>query len=120
MTTTGPVPNLSDGRLCWLAVSEYVDKQSRKQGVFGWFVLLAGAGVRRTGRGSGGALQGGSMRGEEMSEKKADYALAVDDAAEALSPDERRRLRSTGQVPDWFLGDVERRVTEIRRQRMHS
>jgi len=39
------------------------------------------------------------------------YAFAVDDAAQELTPPERVVLRSTGQVPDWFIA----RVEELRR-----
>lgn len=45
------------------------------------------------------------------------YAVAVDDAAQTLSADERQHLRATAEVPDWFMDDVERRYREIRKQR---
>ncbi|MBW8701565.1 hypothetical protein MBT84_18320 [Streptomyces sp. MBT84] len=45
------------------------------------------------------------------------YAVAVDDAAQTLSADERQHLRATAEVPDWCMGDVERRYREIRKQR---
>ncbi|TDT98710.1 hypothetical protein EDD99_6941 [Streptomyces sp. 846.5] len=45
----------------------------------------------------------------------ADYAIAVDEASNQLSPDERLHLRSTGEVPDWFLADVEQRAAAIRK-----
>lgn len=102
------VPQLNDDRLCWLAVRDHVDKHSRKVGLWGWMNAL---GARR-----GGGLAGDTRR-EGMSDQKMDYAIAVDRAAEQLTNEERLHLRATGEVPDWFLEDIDRRAKEIRKQR---
>ena len=57
------------------------------------------------------------MRREGRSDKMGDYAIAVDAASGTLTAEERRHLRATGEVPDWFLPDVERRAGQIRKQR---
>ncbi|MFF9177608.1 hypothetical protein ACWDXT_27140 [Streptomyces sp. NPDC003236] len=41
----------------------------------------------------------------------------MDEAAQTLSADEREHLRAAGEVPDWFLADVERRYRELGKQR---
>jgi hypothetical protein len=106
---------VTDERLCWLAMRDYCANRSRKRGVLGWLSLLAaasGSGRRTTARMANDA-QHADQRGE-MNDKMGDYAFAVDDAARTLSADERTHLRATGEVPDWFLADVERRYREIR------
>jgi hypothetical protein len=106
---------VTDERLCWLAVRDYCAKKSGKRGFFGWLGLFVAA----SGRGNRGATATGiandSYRGGR-SDKMGDYAFAVDDAARTLSKDERAHLRATGEAPDWFLADVERRYQEIRRR----
>ncbi|MBY8886822.1 hypothetical protein K7472_18400 [Streptomyces sp. PTM05] len=106
------VPNVTDERLCWLAVRDHVDKRSRKLGFFGWFSVLASA--RAGGGGPTSTGLGGDVRRSAMSDRKMDYALAVDEAAERLSAEERRHLRATGEVPPWFVDEVERRAAAIR------
>ncbi|PWI41102.1 hypothetical protein [Streptomyces sp. ICBB 8177] len=105
------VPNVSDERLCWLAVRDHVDRRSRKLGFFGWFSVLASA---RAGGGPTSTGLGGDVRRSAMSDRKMDYALAVDEAAERLSAEERKHLRTTGEVPPWFVDEVERRVAAMR------
>ncbi|MEU1465574.1 hypothetical protein ABZ467_33945 [Streptomyces sp. NPDC005727] len=41
----------------------------------------------------------------------------MDESAQTLSADEREHLRAVGEVPDWFLADVERRYRECRKRR---
>ncbi|MFI9269839.1 hypothetical protein ACIGXM_03845 [Kitasatospora sp. NPDC052896] len=110
MPQARPLPNVTDERLCWLVVRDELHKKSSKLGVFGWITILGGG--RR-----GGAALGGDLRREQASGRMGDYALAVDDAASTLSADERGHLRATGQVPEWFMADVERRYQEIHRRR---
>lgn len=43
------------------------------------------------------------------------YAVAVDEVARQLNPEERRTLRQTGAVPPWFVDRVEERYQSIRR-----
>ena len=110
MTQPQHVPNVSDDRLCWLSVRDSLDKKARKLGFFGFLAVMGG-------RTRGGARLGGSARRDEASDKLADYAFAVDAAANNLTLEERRHLRSTGEVPAWFLSDVEQRAAEIKKKR---
>ncbi|MBC3842371.1 hypothetical protein GXW82_25810 [Streptacidiphilus sp. 4-A2] len=112
MATEKRVPQVNDDRLCWLAVREELGKKSRKPGLVGVFSLLGGARG-----GHGGTRLGGDMRREGSSDRMGDYALAVDAASGTLSAEERKHLRATGEVPEWFLAEVERRATVIKKQR---
>jgi hypothetical protein len=107
--------NLSDERLCWLAVKPQLDKKAGKLGLSGWLSALAGG--RAAGRGGAAAARlGGDLGRDKRSDKLGDYAIAVDEAAQRLSREERTRLRATGQVPDWFLAEVESRAKELGKQ----
>ncbi|MGW1722684.1 hypothetical protein ACWCQK_07060 [Streptomyces sp. NPDC002306] len=68
-------------------------------------------------QGTSSSLFEGDLRREKTSAKMSDYAVAVDASAQTLSPDERRHLRTAGEVPEWFRSDVERRYQEIRKRR---
>lgn len=103
---------LSDERLCWLAVREHCERRARKLGPFGWFAALTAG---STWRGRNNAALGGDVRRDDSSDKLGDYGFACDDAARTLKPAEREHLRQTGEVPDWFLADVERRYAVIRK-----
>lgn len=103
------VPHLNEDRLCWLAVRDQLGKQSRRPGVFGWITILGSA------RGRSSAALGGSARRDAASDRMADFAIAVDEASNGLSHEERLHLRSTGEVPDWFLADVQRRAVGVRK-----
>jgi hypothetical protein len=103
------VPKLTDDRLCWLAVRDHVEKKTSKVGLFGW---MSAMGARR-----GGGRMSGDMRREKMSDEKMDYAIAVDEAAQQLTVTEKDHLRATGEVPGWFLADIDRRAEIIRKQR---
>ncbi|QMU75512.1 hypothetical protein GXW83_06905 [Streptacidiphilus sp. PB12-B1b] len=114
MTTPKHVPKVSDERLCWLAVRDQLNKKANKLGPLGWLTALAGAGNRGGQRASG---LGGDMRREGRADTMDDYAFAVDDAAGKLSAEERAHLRATGELPEWFLGEVERLAAVIKKQR---
>jgi hypothetical protein len=105
-----PAHRLTDERLAWLAVRDHFSAKSRKRGVLGVIVLVLAARRR-----SAGGMVNDEQR-DAMSDRLGDYAFAVDDAARTLSKDERVRLRATGEVPDWFLADVERRFAELRKR----
>jgi hypothetical protein len=115
------VPKLRDDRLCWLAVRDQLDRCARR----GPLMVLAYMAVRRrryigtnprgeklvssaVGEQAGRDITGGKMR---------TYALAVYDVSARLSPDERQVLRTTGQVPDWFLGAVLDHPRTVRKHR---
>lgn len=106
---------VTDERLCWLAVRDYCATRASKRGLFGWLGLLMAASGRGGRASSATGLVNDSYR-DGRSDKMGDYAFAVDDAARTLSKDERAHLRATGEVPEWFLADVERRYQEIRRK----
>jgi hypothetical protein len=108
-----PTHRLTDERLAWLAVRDHFGALSRRRGVLrtaGLILAFMGGGGR-----SRGAMVAEDQR-DAMTGKLGDYAFAVDDAARTLSRDERVRLRATGQVPDWFVPDVERRCAELRKR----
>jgi hypothetical protein len=44
---------------------------------------------------------------DRRSDRMARMSLVVDDLAARLNPDERRVLRETGAVPEWFVPTVE-------------
>ncbi|MEV6193377.1 hypothetical protein AB0M19_13370 [Streptomyces sp. NPDC051920] len=110
MITPGSIPNVTDERLCWLVLRDELRKRSSKLGLFGWISVF-------TSRQAAGAEIGADERRERLSEKMTYYSIAVDASAQTLSPEERRHLRATAQVPDWFRPDVQRRYEEISRRR---
>ena len=110
MTRPTKVPAVNDDRLCWLAVRDQIDRKARKLGLFGW-LTVTGSGGR-----SGAAL-GGGLRNERRADSLADYAFAVDALANTLSTEERTHLHATGEVPAWFLPEVERQAAEIKKSR---
>ena len=103
----------TDERLAWLAVRDQLSRKAGRARLLSR--LLGGRGARY--RKDGVLLDSGGRDNEIIGEKMRDYALAVDDVAQRLTSDERRILRATGKVPEWFLDDVEREVVEIRRRR---
>lgn len=104
------IPNVTDERLCWLTVREELGKWARGMGPLGRLTVLGSS--RR-----GGARLGGDVRRQAGSDRMRLYGRAVDHAAQTLSAGERKHLRATGEVPGWFLADVERRYQEIRKRR---
>jgi len=110
MAASRSIPHVTDERLCWLIVRDDLRKKTSRLRFFGWLtVLFSGQ--------PDGATFGGDLRRERLSDKMSDYSVAVDASALTLSPDERRHLRTAGEVPDWFMADVERRYQEIRKRR---
>jgi hypothetical protein len=85
---------LSDDRLAWLAVRDYVRSRCRPSG----FLRIVGALTRGP---------AGDEARDFASDKAHSYAFAVGDAVQDLTPDDRMMLRRTGQVPDWFIARVE-------------
>ncbi|WP_457028343.1 hypothetical protein [Kitasatospora sp. P5_F3] len=112
MTQSQQVPQATDERLCWLAVRDHLGRKSRRTGFAGLLQVVG------TVLGSGLAARiGGDMRRDGTAQKMGHYAFAVDAAADRLTADERRQLRATGEVPGWFLADVEQRAAERRKRR---
>ncbi|WP_079063264.1 hypothetical protein [Peterkaempfera griseoplana] len=119
MTQPEQMSNVTIERLCWIAAREQLNRKAHKAGLFGWLTALGAGGI---GRRSGSAARtaagiAGDLRRESASDKMREYAFAVDDAAGTLSAAEREQLRATGELPEWFLADVERRVAEMRKRR---
>ncbi|MCD0482138.1 hypothetical protein LO771_06830 [Streptacidiphilus sp. ASG 303] len=119
MTQPEQMSNLTIERLCWIAAREQLSRKAHKAGLFGWLAALgAGAVNRRSGSEARTAAGiAGDMRRESASGKMHEYAFAVDDAAGTLTAAEREHLRATGELPEWFLADVERRVAEMRKRK---
>jgi hypothetical protein len=69
-----------------------------------WFVLTLATGAL----GLFGGRYAAQTRRDWVSARLAGYAFAVDAAAARLNAEERRILRATGQVPPWFLAEVDR------------
>lgn len=116
MTHPAQVENVTDKRLCWLIAREQLAVQARKPGAFGWLTVVIGLVAAATSLGRARSVRAGrGMRAERARDRMADYSLAVDDAAERLSAEERRHLRATRELPEWFMPDVERRFAAIRK-----
>lgn len=93
---------LTDERLAWLAVRDRLGGRADRGRGFGAVLSAIGVGDRRT-------------RKERISARMSLYAVAVDEVARQLNPEERRTLRQTGAVPPWFVDRVEERYQLIRR-----
>jgi len=106
-----PNPGLSVDRLAWLAMRDYCEKQSRKGGAFG---LLGRAFT--TGRSRRLSASSSNFRNDISSDRMMDYSLAVDTCVQRLTAEERDILRSSGQLPSWFVAAVEQE-REIERKR---
>jgi len=102
--------NLTDERLCWLAVRQELRERTRGGGIWTW--LRVSGGDLRSARGLGS-----DMARQRRADRMADHAVAVDQAAQKLNAEERRLLRASGRVPDWFLPEVERLAEAERRAR---
>jgi hypothetical protein len=92
-------PQLSDERLAWLAVRDEIQKMPRQKafGVKGQF----------------GKLVGRNNRSRTVAEER--YATAVDELVRRMCAEDRRILRSTGKVPEWFIptARLEARCTRL-------
>jgi hypothetical protein len=79
---------LTDDRLAWLAMRDYVRSKCKPSGIL--------------------RILGAMSEAREFATDKAQsYAFAVGDAVADLSAEDRQMLRRTGQVPDWFIARVE-------------
>jgi hypothetical protein len=102
------IPSATDERLAWLAMRDYVTKRTRPS----ILMRIVGAGSTLADTHYGDRVPVPRSEAHEMASIKAqNYAFAVDDAARELTPAECVVLRSTGQLPDWFIA----RVEELRR-----
>jgi hypothetical protein len=130
-------PRLTDERLCWLAVADTLRRRKPSvRWIFIGCVVFAVSGVLYAarnlilGHAHGkwflpllplGALVGtafmirGVVSARQMnSARMMQYSLAVKAASEKLSDEERMRLRAEGDVPPWFLDEVERQRRTVK------
>lgn len=128
---------LTDERLCWLSVVETLRRRrpSNRSLVIALvvFVVFAGLYTFRNvilGHEHGkwflpllplGALIGTifAIRGVAFAKRMnttrmMEYSLAVKSASEKLTEEDRRRLRAVGDVPPWFLDEVERQRKKVK------
>jgi hypothetical protein len=130
------VPNLDwdASALAWRAVAPRLSKRSSWSALLGVFTGGGGS-TGQMGMGSGGALftggaadslaaaQQSALRDahQELSSSElrrlAPYELASLELSKRFTPEEQNVLRTTGELPDWFMGDLETRAAEIRKRR---
>lgn len=115
------VPKLRDDRLCWLAVRDQLYRRASRNPL----MLLAYV-VSRRPRYIGTNARGaklvsdavGAGAGQDIKTGKMQtYAMAAYEVSERLTADERQVLRTTGQVPSWFLGAVRDHAKVVRKGR---
>lgn len=128
---------LTDERLCWLAVVETLRrrKPSNRWIMIGGIVFVAGAvlySLRTTilghdhGKwflpllpasaliGTVFIIRGVAFSRRMNSTRMMEYSLAVKAASEKLTGEDRGRLRAVGDVPPWFLDEVERQRKTVK------
>jgi hypothetical protein len=103
-------PKVRDERLAWLAVRDELKRYSRSRPMT--FVMRIMGNMAPTRRGFGTDATEGVTTGRMRR-----WSFAVHDVAQRLDAEERRVLRTTGRVPDWFLDAVRKRYRELRRGR---
>jgi len=96
-----------DERLAWLAVRDDLARRSRG-GPFTFLRRVLGN-ITPT-RGGFGT----DLTVPAVSRRMRRYSFAVHDVAQRLDAGEREVLRTTGRVPDWFLGAVTQRYRQLR------
>ena len=116
-----PGESLSDERLAFLAAEPALRKLSRP-----WWlglVKLFTAGGASNGvsvaAGASGALDKArttSVQQDVRDRRMLDYVVAADVAAQKLNADERKALRATGELPEWFLGAVGEAKADLKRR----
>jgi len=100
-------PKVRDERLAWLAVRDELSRRSRRGPVT--FVRRVFGNMTPTGQGLGADLTVPAAN-----RRMRRYSVAVHDVAQRLDAGEREVLRTTGRVPDWFLGAVVKRYRQLR------
>jgi hypothetical protein len=101
-------PRLPDERLAWLAARDYcTEKASARTGLkilHSLNLLFRSRDVR-------------GVRNEGSNEKLKLYAVAVDQLVSRLNQDERQILRTSRQLPPWFLPAVDEAYSRLARAR---
>jgi hypothetical protein len=104
---------LTDERLAWLAVRDDLSRLARRGSLI--HRVRDALGARQTlVRRDGTVLDTGSSSRRHTSAKMSAYAVAVDEMTQELTADDRRVLRTTGALPEWFLPKVKARYAQIR------
>jgi hypothetical protein len=101
-------PKARDERLAWLAVRDELARRSRSRPMTFLLRIVGNLAPTRQGLGS-------DVSSPVVSRRMRRWSFAVHDVAQRLDAEERAVLRTTGQVPDWFLGAVRQRYRELRR-----
>lgn len=96
---------LTDDRLAWLAAKPYCAAQAAKLPPLFWLSVVLSVG------------RAASVHRRSQGDRMSDYAMAVDGLVSRLSAPERVALRSTNQLPPWFLPAVDERYGQLRRRR---
>jgi hypothetical protein len=115
-----PERDVRDDRLAFLAARD----QLRRAASPWWLALLRilEAGGPRGTRGMAasprarGFAAATRMDAEARSDRMRWLVVACDDLAQRLAPDERQRLRASGELPVWFLPEVLEQARVLRRQ----
>ena len=111
---------LRDERLAWLAVRDELVRAERRRIRSRIAAFLGGrnlAAARERIAGPRGRSRREQAVGDVEVPMSSTYmvrsSLAVEEVAGRLSDRERATLRATGQVPDWFLGEVKATARHI-------
>jgi hypothetical protein len=130
-------PRVTDERLCWLAVADTLRRRkpsvrwifigcavfvvsgvlyATRNVILGdkhgkWFLPLLPLGALI---GTVLILRGVASARQMNKTRMMQYSLAVKAASEKLTDEERMRLRAEGDVPPWFLDEVERQRRTVK------
>jgi hypothetical protein len=110
-----PAPSLTDERLAFLAVEPLLRRRSRTK--LSLLVRLFEGTRSSLVFDETNDLPPRGAHHELQSERMLDYVVAADLAAQQLNADERKALRASGALPDWFLPRVEEHFKAHRKNR---
>ena len=120
-------PRMRDETLAWLAVQERLKRRSNRT-LSGIVMRIFGGRNRAAAREAVSSMRVRTAKRVGMQPPRFDhenlipklvsphmvrYSIAVDELAKTLSETERLRLRSEGEVPDWFLPAVYKAAKSI-------
>lgn len=111
--TWPPEQGVSDARLAWLAAAPHVRRKTRPW----WATAFRMAELSGGGIGTATALAAVPTTASEITGDRARaYAFACDRLADRLQQEERERLRASGELPAWFLPQLDRDAAVWRRR----
>lgn len=116
-----PGESLTDERLAFLAVEPQLRKLSKPWWLSFVRVFTAGESANGIMRSPGASVALDAARTSGVAQDVRDgrmlaYVVAADVAAQKLSADERRTLRATGELPEWFLDAVVAAKDDLKRR----